>query len=207
MLSFWEDKKPSKYERPKRNEIKGKKANIRITDSKKEIGRTTVVKKNHDKSGYWTETDKGKVGLKRENFRSKDESDSETDLNDEIDTLRDTIDEQNQKRSHMVTRLNTQDEEFQKYKTNTQEILNLITGALKIKAQKIEDVEEQIKDSVEDDIEDENKTNSSEIIIEKQEKTGATNSVVTKPVVTNVTNPVVTKPVVTKPVVTKPVVT
>jgi len=141
--SFWDDKnkKPDKHRRPNRSEIKERKADVRITKSNKEIGRTTVVKKADTKSQYWSETPKTKnghwveqkngkksaMGLKRENFVTEESDELDIEL------LKDNIDAQGKKISHLVSLLSTQKEEFENYKKNTQEVLSLITDALKIK--------------------------------------------------------------------------
>ncbi|GAH01657.1 unnamed protein product [marine sediment metagenome] len=145
--SFWDDKnkKPDKHKRPNRSEIKERKADVRITKSNKEIGRTTVVKKADTKSQYWSETPKNKfdtknghwveqkngkksaMGLKRENFVTEESDELDIEL------LKDNIDAQGKKISHLVSLLSTQKEEFENYKKNTQEVLSLITDALKIK--------------------------------------------------------------------------
>ena len=79
MLSFWDAKDPrkDKYRNPKKGEILEKRTKVTVTDSDKEIGRTTVVKKSHDKSGFWTEKEtdnKSTLRLKRENFKTKEDS-------------------------------------------------------------------------------------------------------------------------------------
>ena len=150
--SFWDDKnrKPNKFERPKKTEIKERRANIRITQADKEIGRTTVVKKPHEKSEYWRERpskksshkaghwvekkvgEKSTMGLQRENFVTQESDELDVEI------LRDTLDEQEKKITHLITRLNTQEEEFEKYKKKTQEVLNLITEALKVEVKKQE---------------------------------------------------------------------
>ena len=183
--SFWDDKnkKPDKHRRPNRSEIKERKADVRITKSNKEIGRTTVVKKADTKSQYWSETPKTKnghwveqkngkksaMGLKRENFVTEESDELDIEL------LKDNIDAQGKKISHLVSLLSTQKEEFENYKKNTQEVLSLITDALKIKV-----LEQNVKE--ETILEEDHHVKEETILDEESDKEILKEEIINKPI-------------------------
>ena len=86
MFSFWDDKKDDRYKRPPRhsqsrvNPVE-KRAHVSVRESGRKIGETTVVKRRHEKSGFWTEKqDDGKstLRMKRENFAIKESEEPES---------------------------------------------------------------------------------------------------------------------------------
>jgi hypothetical protein len=188
-MFFWNDSKEknNKYSRPDENKrnsrqknrdelkkstydvskVKERKANVALYEDGKEIGRTTVIKKLNEKSGFWTEKNNGEkssLRLKRENFQTQEDGESEEIVHEiytEMMKLRTEVDKLNENNEekdldHFTVRLNTLEEDFNAYKKYNKEILTLITDALKIKTRELpEEVEEIPEEEVLEEVEEE----------------------------------------------------
>lgn len=166
MFSFWDDKKDERYKRPPRPvQPVEKRAHLSVRESGREIGKTTVVKRRHEKSGFWTEKkDDGKstLRMKRENFPDSEEPESfdarEFSENLErmagtVDQLVDELEEQGKTDKSIIIRLNNLEQEFSKHKEYTQHVLTLITNALKIQSENNEsDTEGAIQENLSGEI-------------------------------------------------------
>ena len=78
----------SKHSRPlsnKKSEVSERRTKVHVSEAGKEIGKTTMVKKLHDSSGFWTEKEEGNkstLRLKKENFKTREEEEEESQRNE-----------------------------------------------------------------------------------------------------------------------------
>ena len=100
MFGFWDkrDDRKNPYVRPndsrketsskpfsrpsshKKSEVSERRTKVHVSEAGKELGKTTMVKKLHDSSGFWTEKEEGNkstLRLKKENFKTREEEEHE----------------------------------------------------------------------------------------------------------------------------------
>jgi hypothetical protein len=122
----------------KKSEVTARRTNVHISESGKEIGKTTVIKKANNPSGFWTEKEEGNkstLRLKKENFKTKEESKEDEpvdpkEISDNLDTLSLTVDKINDEVDgiskklssidHIIVRLNVLEEQFQQHQKQYQ---------------------------------------------------------------------------------------
>ena len=168
MLGYW-DKKDTKKVSQKytRSDVRERRANVKVVDSGKEVGKTTVVKKINDKSGFWTEKDNGErssVRLKKENFASTSSEVPPSSL--EINQLKKDVNdlvEEVKKLPHIICRLKALEED----NVYTKEILALITKALKVKVEESSEEVEEVEGTQE--VEEVEETQEEQQVEETQE--------------------------------------